>query len=385
MKYKSIVYLNPCDVLSLSIILWSALAIGLALHQQIELAIITTFMGMLADAMDGILARKSGTIRPFGRYLDGFMDMLLYLITPIVIWSQFQLTSFMVVPWMIFLAAGVIRLSVFNEIGNTEENNKLSYLGMPVFWSIFILSISFFSSLFINKEILALLLSLVLFGFSALMLWAKSFYKPQNIYVILLVVLYNQLIWLWLYFLRIQSFDISFIFQQISIIYVPLIVSGIAHMWVVKKIPHGKLTLPIHLPWFGKNKTWRGMLFVPLVSALIGCIMEWCIETSLPHLGWMGLVSGFGYMLFELPNSFMKRRCGIPEGESAAIGNHSMMRSIFFMLMDQLDSSFGSSFLLWIVFGLPAEICFTLFLMSPAILLFVKRILFIVRLKAKPH
>ena len=342
-------------------------------------------MGMLTDALDGMLARKSGTIRPFGRYLDGFMDMLLYLITPIVIWSQFQLTSFMIVPWMIFLAAGVIRLSVFNEIGNTEDNNKLSYLGMPVFWSIFILSSSFLFSLFVAKETLALMLALVLFVFSAAMLWSSDFYKPQNIYTILLVVIYNQLILLWLYFLRIKSFDIVFIFEQISIIYVPSIMSGIAHMWIVKKIPQGKLTVPIHLKWFGRNKTWRGLLFVPCVSTLIGCAMEFFIETSLPHLGLVGLVSGLGYMLFELPNSFMKRRCGIPEGENVAAGQHSMKRSVFFILMDQLDSSFGGSFLLFIVFKLPLEVCLTLFLMSPAVLLSVKRILFIVRLKAKPH
>lgn len=385
MKYKPIIQLNPCDVISLSIILWSTLAIFLALHQQIELAIVTTFLGMLADAMDGILARKSGTIRPFGRYLDGFMDMLLYLITPIIIWSQFQLTNLMVFPWMVFLAAGVVRLSVFNEIGNTEENNKLSYLGLPVFWSIFILSASFLVSLFVEKEMLSLMISFVLLFFSAAMLWSKNFYKPQNIYIILAVVLYNQLFLLWLYFLRIKLFDITFIFQQVSIIYVPLIVSGIAHMWVVQKFPSSKLSIPIHLKWFGKNKTWRGMLFFPFVSTLVGCVMELCIETLLPHLGLVGLVSGFGYMLFELPNSFMKRRCGIPEGESAAVGSSSKKQTVFFILMDQLDSSFGASFLLFIIFHLPIEICFTLFLMSPAVLLTVKRILFIVRLKAKPH
>ena len=132
-----IITLNKVDLVTLSSVITSSLAVGLALAGYLMLATALLYLAMLADAMDGILARKLGVERDFGRYLDGFMDVLIYLTGPSIIFYLSGFNGWMSVFLMTMIACGCIRLSVFNQIGNIQESDGLSYLGMPVFWSVF--------------------------------------------------------------------------------------------------------------------------------------------------------------------------------------------------------------------------------------------------------
>lgn len=104
---------------------------------------------------------------------------------------------------------------------------------------------------------------------------------------------------------------------------------------------------------FGDNKTWKGFLGYLLLNML--CMALWgpvCrvsgleaynffyMDGSVPNtLPWnllIGLLLGFGYGLFELPNSFLKRRLGIVPGKSV----HGWTKG-FFVFLDQADSVFG--------------------------------------------
>ncbi len=50
----------------------------------------------------------------------------------------------------------------------------------------------------------------------------------------------------------------------------------------------------------------------------------------------IGIILGFVYMLFELPNSFIKRRIDIPPGKTS-----SGIKGVLFYIIDQIDSLVG--------------------------------------------
>jgi hypothetical protein len=98
---------------------------------------------------------------------------------------------------------------------------------------------------------------------------------------------------------------------------------------------------------FGDSKTWRGV-----VVAIAGCVAGVAIQTRLAGTWpsslalvdygaidpWsFGAAMGAGAMLGELPNSFTKRRRGIPPG-----GTSSGPSRVLFYVWDQVDLLIGA-------------------------------------------
>lgn len=128
------------------------------------------------------------------------------------------------------------------------------------------------------------------------------------------------------------------------------------------KTPHG--------PWpdlrdgkrlFGDHKTWKGFLAYPFFAA-IWTILLGFLAAGLPRVEAMnylyvrhenrplynlcvGLLLGFAYALFELPNSFIKRRLAIDEGKMAT----GPLRPLF-IFIDQADSVIGCVLVLALVY-----------------------------------
>ena len=141
----------------------------------------------------------------------------------------------------------------------------------------------------------------------------------------------------------------------------PLIISNVLHMVLVKKNGLSFLSIPLQSTWFGPNKTLRGFVFVPVVNGIVYSIINWPGGWLLSGLSpeyylsqkiiigdiaffnllllqaAIGAVYGLFYMLFELPNSWIKRRMGIMAGES------STSFRWFFTLLDKTDSAIGVS------------------------------------------
>lgn len=141
----------------------------------------------------------------------------------------------------------------------------------------------------------------------------------------------------------------------------PLIVSNVLHMVLVKKNGLTSLCIPLNSTLFGPNKTLRGFLFVPFVNGILYLVVNWPSGWLLSGLSpeyylqqeinigdinslnlllmqvSIGAVYGLFYMLFELPNSWIKRRMGIASGES------STRFRWFFTLLDKTDSAIGVS------------------------------------------
>jgi CDP-2,3-bis-(O-geranylgeranyl)-sn-glycerol synthase len=99
--------------------------------------------------------------------------------------------------------------------------------------------------------------------------------------------------------------------------------------------------------WLGDGKTWRGA-----VLAIAGCCLGTIIQraaasvipdalqvvdyTAIDVLG-LGAALGLGAVLGELPNSFVKRRIGIPRGETA----RGPLAAVFY-IWDQVDTLLGA-------------------------------------------
>ena len=195
MTERFIVRLNRVDLLTLSGVISSSAAMALAIHGQPFWATALLFLAMLGDALDGIWARRRGVTREFGRYLDGFMDTLIYLLAPALIWYLYLLPGFWSLVLPVMIASGCIRLSVFNQSGNIEmARGGLAYLGMPVFWSVFLLGASMLLALIVPLPILRPALSLCLLCFAVAMLWRAPFFKFTALWQILTLTLGGALL-----------------------------------------------------------------------------------------------------------------------------------------------------------------------------------------------
>ena len=113
---------------------------------------------------------------------------------------------------------------------------------------------------------------------------------------------------------------------------------------------------------FGDNKTWKGLLGYVLFNVIFAVIWGLiCKNTSLGQYNFfyqqhentltfnlmIGVILGLGYSLFELPNSFLKRRLDITPGKTV-----TGFKKVFFVFLDQADSVFGVALAVWLFFPL---------------------------------
>lgn len=140
----------------------------------------------------------------------------------------------------------------------------------------------------------------------------------------------------------------------------PVVIAGAANMLFTKSALYRSHNAPIDggrlfsdkKRIFGDNKTWAGffgMIAAACLSQLVWGLLSKCIiplgetnemyknyDNTLFFNAMAGLLFGLAYVLCELPNSFIKRRIGIPSGKTAG----GITGAVFF-LIDQTDSLFG--------------------------------------------
>jgi len=111
---------------------------------------------------------------------------------------------------------------------------------------------------------------------------------------------------------------------------------------------------------FGKNKTWRGFVFMVPATGLSFVLVHlgmslglndglkmWPLSEFTYFL--LGCWTGFCFMLMELPNSFLKRQFDIHPGKPAQT---KIARNLCFVV-DQVDSVAGGLLAICIVVPLP--------------------------------
>ena len=166
------------------------------------------------------------------------------------------------------------------------------------------------------------------------------------------------------------------IILMMYVTFVPVIVSGIATMVWCKSGVLQKMQKPIDngkcfidgKRILGDNKTWKGIIGYILFNALFSVL--WGYVCKVTNIGshdffyvkhensflfnvLIGILLGLAYSLFELPNSFLKRRIGITPGKTL----NGFLKA-FFVFLDQADSIFGCAFVVWIFYDL--GICYYL-------------------------
>jgi len=143
----------------------------------------------------------------------------------------------------------------------------------------------------------------------------------------------------------------------------PVILGGVLNLMFIRSSLFPSLRAPMDcgLAWpdgvrlFGPNKTWKGLLGCVFFTALSMIVFCMAIGSALESLtiysgqgtgswpAWAleGALLGLAYIVFELPNSLVKRRVGIGAGQ-----NGSGRTGILFRLVDQVDSILGCSLVL---------------------------------------
>jgi CDP-diacylglycerol---serine O-phosphatidyltransferase len=143
------------------------------------------YLGMLTDAFDGILARKYGLDGEFGRYLDGFVDVFNYLLLPnLALWRLGFRGPVAGAVMAVMIAAGILRLSKFNQIGNIKEGGTSKYLGLPVFWSQLLLFPLYLLFALGPAKAFPIAAAAAWSAMSFAFLYNGAFFKPKNAWVI---------------------------------------------------------------------------------------------------------------------------------------------------------------------------------------------------------
>ena len=145
---------------------------------------------------------------------------------------------------------------------------------------------------------------------------------------------------------------------------------------------------------FGDNKTWKGfigyLVLNTFFSVICGCI---CNAASINHLNFFyinhentlifniltGFLIGLGYALFELPNSFLKRRLDITPGKTI-----SGFWKGFFIFLDQADSVFGVALVVWIFYDLGIGLYLLYVLVGAFTHIILNVLLYLAKLRKNP-
>jgi CDP-archaeol synthase len=167
----------------------------------------------------------------------------------------------------------------------------------------------------------------------------------------------------------------------------PILIGGTLHMALVKDDLFHALARPINQRLFGHSKTWRGVLAMCLFCvvgvyalqmffgfALASGTFDFNRLTALE----LGPMLGLSFVLAELPNSWVKRRMGVPPGARAA------RYTTLFVLGDQLDSVIVCGLIYVLVLGMPWTTFMVLLPVGVLLLLLLKRSLFHLGLKRAP-
>lgn len=180
----------------------------------------------------------------------------------------------------------------------------------------------------------------------------------------------------------------------------PVILAGVLNMIFCKSPLFERVNAPMDggrslrdgKRLFGANKTWKGFWGMVFFGALSQLFWGWLLQV-LPELGrqhliyshnvnslplnlLLGSLLGLAYVLFELPNSFVKRRLDIRPGKTADNGWKWL-----FILLDQIDSLLGCILVLLCFISLSWQQLVGILLVGTLTHLGVNRILFLLKLR----
>ena len=103
-----------------------------AMKGHFEIAAMTLFIAMIMDALDGRVARLTGTQSDFGAQYDSLSDMVCFGIAPALVVYSWGLHALGKLGWLaafVYVAATGLRLARFNV--QLEKQDKRFFVGLP--------------------------------------------------------------------------------------------------------------------------------------------------------------------------------------------------------------------------------------------------------------
>lgn len=145
---KPIGIYRKCDFVTMCGTCFAIVGIILAINKLSLYAIFCLIISAICDAFDGIVARKSKSLKEqiaYGVELDSLSDAISFGILPMVIvLSLIEANIFAYIISVFFCLAGVIRLAYFNMLAITNQSTGKEFIGLPITASAIILPISYF-------------------------------------------------------------------------------------------------------------------------------------------------------------------------------------------------------------------------------------------------
>lgn len=123
------IYLLP-NIFTTAALFAGFYAIVAAMKGRFETAAIAIFVAMVADGLDGRVARLTNTSTPFGAQYDSLSDLAAFGIAPALVLYSWSLASLGKLGWLaafIYTAATALRLARFN----TQVSDKQYFQGLP--------------------------------------------------------------------------------------------------------------------------------------------------------------------------------------------------------------------------------------------------------------
>ena len=131
--------ISAADLLTVTNGLLGVLAITYILDGEHVIASLRIFFALIADGLDGMVARKFGTPHEFGRFLDSISDAVSFCLAPaLLIYNKFydnglgsawvsMPNAVAVIACMFYASFGILRLARFAG----KDHSKAHFIGLP--------------------------------------------------------------------------------------------------------------------------------------------------------------------------------------------------------------------------------------------------------------
>jgi CDP-diacylglycerol--serine O-phosphatidyltransferase len=130
---RSGIYLLP-NLLTTASLFAAFYSIVASLKAHYEIAVIAIFIGMIADGLDGRIARMTNTQTAFGAEYDSLSDMVTFGVAPALLLYSWGLHQLGKLGWLIafiYTAAVALRLARFNTQLETADKRYFQGLSSP--------------------------------------------------------------------------------------------------------------------------------------------------------------------------------------------------------------------------------------------------------------
>jgi len=126
-EFKISQLIKFADIFTLANVIFGLTAIFFAINKNYIPMIVSMFLAVIADYIDGKLAKKLKQENTFGKELDSLADTISFGVAPAIFGFTLIQTPLAIVAFTIFLFCGILRLARYNIM-----NIQNGYAGMPI-------------------------------------------------------------------------------------------------------------------------------------------------------------------------------------------------------------------------------------------------------------